>query len=130
MVFWVAKDRCFGSCGVIVSDRVRHLGKPRAALMAIDSHQRVIYVGTFSKVLFPCLRLGYVIAPPALVAGFLAAHLSTDMHAHLIDQAVVAGFIEGHFARHLRRTRALHGERQQELIRRAEPLGEELRLVP
>lgn len=109
----------------------RYLGRPHAALMAIDSHQRVIYVGTFSKVLFPGLRLGYVIAPPDLVDAFLAAHLSTDMHAHVIDQAVVTDFIEqGHFARHLRRTRVLHRERQQELLRLAEPLGEDLRLVP
>ncbi|QJY44484.1 PLP-dependent aminotransferase family protein [Pseudonocardia broussonetiae] len=109
----------------------RYLGRPHAALMAIDSRQRVIYVGTFSKVLFPGLRLGYVIAPPDLVDGFLAAHLSTDMHAHVIDQAVVTDFIEqGHFARHLRRTRVLHRERQQELLRLAEPLGEQLRLVP
>jgi len=90
----------------------RYVGKPHAALMAIDAHQRVIYVGTFSKSLFPGLRLGYVIAPPDLVDGFVAAHLSTDMHAHLIDQAVVADFIDqGHFARHLRRVRVLHLER-------------------
>ncbi|MEU7815674.1 PLP-dependent aminotransferase family protein [Pseudonocardia sp. NPDC049154] len=109
----------------------RYLGRPHAALMAIDSHQRVIYVGTFSKVLFPSLRLGYVIAPPDLVDGFLAAHLSTDMHAHVIDQAVVADFIEqGHFARHLRRMRVLHRERQQQLVRLAEPLSENLRLAP
>ena len=93
----------------------RYVGKPHAALMAIDTQQRVIYVGTFSKVLFPSLRLGYVIAPSDLVDGFLAAHLSTDMHAHLIDQAVVADFIEqGHFARHLRRMRVLHHERQRD----------------
>ena len=95
----------------------RYVGKPHAALMAIDSQQRVIYVGTFSKALFPSLRLGYIIAPRDLVDGFLAAHLSTDMHAHLIDQAVVADFIDqGHFARHLRRMRVLHHERQHELI--------------
>jgi GntR family transcriptional regulator / MocR family aminotransferase len=109
----------------------RYLGKPHAALMAIDSHQRVIYVGTFSKALFPSLRLGYIIAPPDLVDGFVAAHLSTDMHAHLIDQAVVADFIEqGHFARHLRRMRVLHHERQHELLRQTRPLGDELELSP
>jgi GntR family transcriptional regulator / MocR family aminotransferase len=109
----------------------RYVGKPHAALMAIDSHQRVIYVGTFSKTLFPSLRLGYIIAPADLVDGFLAAHLSTDMHAHLIDQAVVADFIDqGHFAHHLRRTRVLHRERQQELIKQAQPLAGELQLIP
>ncbi|MCF7551535.1 PLP-dependent aminotransferase family protein [Pseudonocardia sp. WMMC193] len=109
----------------------RYHGKPHAALMAIDTRQRVIYVGTFSKVLFPALRLGYIIAPPDLVDGFLAAHLSTDMHAHLVDQAVVADFIEqGHLTRHLRRMRVLHRERQVELLRCMEPLGEQIRLEP
>ncbi|WP_345424905.1 PLP-dependent aminotransferase family protein [Pseudonocardia xishanensis] len=109
----------------------RYHGKPHAALMAIDTRRRVIYVGTFSKVLFPGLRLGYIIAPPDLVDGFIAAHLSTDMHAHLVDQAVVADFIEqGHLTRHLRRMRVLHRERQYELIRYAERLGDQLRLEP
>jgi GntR family transcriptional regulator / MocR family aminotransferase len=109
----------------------RYVGKPHAALMAIDSQQRVIYIGTFSKALFPSLRLGYIIAPRDLVDGFLAAHLSTDMHAHLIDQAVVADFIDqGHFARHLRRMRVLHHERQHELIRRAECITDQLELAP
>jgi GntR family transcriptional regulator/MocR family aminotransferase len=109
----------------------RYVGKPHAALMAIDSRQRVIYIGTFSKALFPSLRLGYIIAPGDLVDGFLAAHLSTDMHAHLIDQAVVTDFIDqGHFARHLRRMRVLHHERQHELIRRAECITDQLELAP
>jgi GntR family transcriptional regulator/MocR family aminotransferase len=108
----------------------RYVGKPRAALTAIDNRQRVIYIGTFSKVLFPGLRLGYVIAPPELVDGFVAAHLSTDMHAHVIDQAVVADFIEqGHFVRHLRRMRVLHRERQDELLRLAEPIGDHIELT-
>jgi GntR family transcriptional regulator/MocR family aminotransferase len=99
--------------------------------MAIDSQQRVIYIGTFSKALFPSLRLGYIIAPPDLVDGFLAAHLSTDMHAHLIDQAVVADFLDqGHFARHLRRMRVLHHERQHELIHQAERINDQLELAP
>lgn len=102
----------------------RYVGKPLVALAAIDAHQRVIYVGTFSKVLFPSLRLGYIIAPENIVEGFIAAHLSTDMHAHLIDQAVVADFMEqGHFAKHLRRMRVLHSERQHMLLHEAERNG-------
>lgn len=109
----------------------RYVGKPLAALTAIDSHQRVIYVGTFSKVLFPSLRLGYIIAPASVVDGFIAAHLSTDMHAHLIDQAVVADFMEqGHFAKHLRRMRVLHSERQHMLIDEAEKIGCGMELKP
>jgi GntR family transcriptional regulator/MocR family aminotransferase len=105
--------------------------KPHAALMAIDNRQRVIYIGTFSKVLFPGLRLGYIIAPPELVDGFIAAHLSTDIHAHVVDQAVVADFMQdGHLARHLRRMRVLHHERQHHLLALAEPIAEHLRVAP
>jgi GntR family transcriptional regulator/MocR family aminotransferase len=108
----------------------RYAGKPLVALKAIDPHHRVIYVGTFSKVLFPTLRLGYLIAPEEIVDGFVAAHLSTDIHAHLIDQAVVADFIEqGHLARHLRRMRVLHLERQHMLLREAERIGDHVRLT-
>lgn len=109
----------------------RYVGRPQAALKAIDTHDCVIYVGTFSKVLFPGLRLGYVVAPAGLVEGFTAAHLSCDMHAHLIDQAVVTDFIDlGHFAHHLRRTRVVHYERQQNLVREAERLCDRLELKP
>lgn len=104
-------------------------GRPLAALQAIDQHQRVIYVGTFSKAMFPGLRLGYLIAPAELVDAFTAAHLSTDMHAHLIDQAVLAEFIQdGHLPRHLRRMRVLYRERQQLLIAEAGRLRGRLRI--
>jgi GntR family transcriptional regulator/MocR family aminotransferase len=108
----------------------RYRGRPLVALQAIDKHRRVIYVGTFSKVMFPGLRLGYLIAPADLVDGFAAAHLSTDMHAHLLDQAVLADFmIAGHFTRHLRRMRVLCGKRQQLLVAEATSrLGSHLRI--
>jgi GntR family transcriptional regulator/MocR family aminotransferase len=107
----------------------RYVGKPHAALAAIDRHERVIYVGTFSKALFPGLRLGYLIAPASLVDGFRAAHLSVDMHATLIEQAVVAAFADGgHLVRHLRRLRILHQERQEALINIAAPLHDKLTL--
>lgn len=106
-------------------------GRPLAALQAIDQHERVIYVGTFSKAVFPGLRLGYLIAPAALVDGFTAAHLSTDMHANLLDQAVLTEFIrDGHLLRHLRRMRVLYRERQQMLIRAAQRLQGRLRIEP
>ncbi|PQP17263.1 PLP-dependent aminotransferase family protein [Rhodococcus opacus] len=108
----------------------RYRGRPLVALQAIDQHRRVIYVGTFSKIMFPGLRLGYLIAPTELVDGFAAAHLSTDMHAHLLDQAVLADFMEaGHFTRHLRRMRVLCGKRQQLLVAEAKSrLGSDLRI--
>jgi GntR family transcriptional regulator / MocR family aminotransferase len=103
LIQWAAKNESW-----IVEDdydvEFRYVGKPHAALMAIDAHQRVIYVGTFSKVLFQSMRLGYIISPPDLVDGFVAAHMSMDMHAHLIDQALSQiSSIRGTFARHLRR---------------------------
>ncbi|WP_213575870.1 PLP-dependent aminotransferase family protein [Rhodococcus sp. USK13] len=108
----------------------RYRGRPLVALQAIDKHHRVIYVGTFSKIMFPGLRLGYLIAPTELVDGFAAAHLSTDMHAHLLDQAVLADFMQaGHFTRHLRRMRVLCGNRQQLLVAEAKrQLGNSLRI--
>jgi GntR family transcriptional regulator/MocR family aminotransferase len=98
----------------------RYVGRPLAALQSIDSHGRVIYMGTFSKVLFPSLRLGYLVVPPALVDAFVCAKAATDRHSATIVQAVVADFIaEGHFTRHIRRMRLLYAERQEVLVRAA-----------
>ncbi|HEX2037108.1 MAG TPA: PLP-dependent aminotransferase family protein [Chloroflexota bacterium] len=98
----------------------RYTGRPLAALQGLDRHGRVIYLGTFSKVLFPALRLGYVVAPPDLVAAFVAARALADRHSPSVDQAVLADFIaEGHFVRHLRRMRLLYAERQRALLEAA-----------
>jgi GntR family transcriptional regulator / MocR family aminotransferase len=95
----------------------RYVGRPLTALQGIDEWGCVIYVGTFSKVLFPGLRLGYLVAPPQLVDPFIAAHLATDMHAHVLEQAVLSDFIrDGQFERHLRRMRVLYAERQAILV--------------
>jgi GntR family transcriptional regulator/MocR family aminotransferase len=72
----------------------------------------VIYVGSFSKTLFPGLRLGFVIVPPDLQDRLVAARAAADQHPPALDQQVLADFIvEGHFARHLRRMRARYRER-------------------
>ncbi|AQA02098.1 transcriptional regulator [Mycobacterium sp. MS1601] len=130
LIDWAASN----SAWIVEDDydtEFRYVGKPQAALKAIDTHDRVVYVGTFSKTLFPSLRLGYVIAPANVVDGFTAAHLSSDMHAHLMDQAVVTDFIEqGHFAQHLRRMRVLHLERQHKLIEYAERVSDRMVLTP
>jgi GntR family transcriptional regulator/MocR family aminotransferase len=95
----------------------RYASRPLSALQGIDVDGVVIYTGTFSKVLFPALRLGYLVAPPALVDAFVAARLFSDTHAPIGDQAVLAEFLtEGHFERHVRRMRSLYHERQQLLI--------------
>jgi GntR family transcriptional regulator/MocR family aminotransferase len=98
----------------------RYANKPLAALQGIDNEGRVIYVGSFSKVLFPSLRLGYLVAPLDLVDAFVAMRSRTDLHAPTPEQVVLTDFIaEGHFARHIRRMRALYAERQGILVEAA-----------
>lgn len=95
----------------------RYLGRPLASLQGLDQNGRVIYIGTFSKTIFPSLRLGCMVVPKDLTDTFLAARALIDRHSPSIDQAILADFIEeGHFARHVRRMRALYAERQGLLV--------------
>jgi GntR family transcriptional regulator/MocR family aminotransferase len=97
---------------------LRYEGQPLAALQGLDHSGHVIYLGTFSKVLFPALRLGYVVLPPPLLPAFVQAKGIVDRGAPTLTQAAVADFItEGHFERHLRRLRATYGDRRALLIR-------------
>lgn len=83
----------------------RHDGPPHAALHALDRDGRVLYVGSFSKTLFPALRLGYMVLPPRLREDFIAAKWLADFGSPAIEQAALAQFIgSGAFERHLRRT--------------------------
>ena len=98
----------------------RYAGRPLAALQGIDRHERVIYLGTFSKVFFPSLRLGYLVVPRSLIDPFVRARALCDGHPPTMAQAVLAEFMaQGHFARHLRRMRHLYAERQEVLVRAA-----------
>jgi GntR family transcriptional regulator/MocR family aminotransferase len=95
----------------------RYENLPVAALQGLDRDARVIYIGTFSKVLFPALRVGYMVVPADLVARFAAVRETMDIFAPTLYQAVLADFIaEGHFARHLRRMRQLYRERRDALV--------------
>jgi GntR family transcriptional regulator/MocR family aminotransferase len=90
---------------------------PIAALQGLDRDSRVIYVGTFTKMLFPALRLGYLVLPRDLVAPFLAVRRAIDMFSPTFPQAVLADFIrEGHFDRHIRRMRQCCRERRDALV--------------
>jgi GntR family transcriptional regulator/MocR family aminotransferase len=95
----------------------RYTSKPVPALKSLDRMDRVLYVGSFSKVLFPGLRLGYLVVPTALSGKFqtLCEYLYRDRP--LASQQVVTDFItEGHFYRHIRRMRALYAERRAALV--------------
>jgi GntR family transcriptional regulator/MocR family aminotransferase len=90
----------------------RYSGRPVAALQALDSAGCVIYVGTFTKMLFNALRLGFMVLPERIVEGFAAARTVVDLHPPTLDQAILAEFItEGHFGHHLRRMRQTYAER-------------------
>ncbi|HVA57800.1 MAG TPA: PLP-dependent aminotransferase family protein [Gemmatimonadaceae bacterium] len=100
---------------------LRYTHAPHLALQGLDSDARVIYVGTFSKTLFPALRLGYLVVPRDLTRAFLKARTLSDYLSPTVEQAVVADFLgEGHFARHLQRMRTLYAARQEALVLAAE----------
>ena len=94
----------------------RYDGSPIASLQGLDVNARVIYIGTFSKVLFPSLRIGYVVVPPDLVDRFLVVRRFMEISPPSFLQDVLTEFIgEGHFARHIRRMRILYRERRNSL---------------
>jgi len=95
----------------------RYLGRPMPAMQGLDRHGVVCFCGTFSKVLFPSLRLGYLVVPPDLVDRVAAAKSIISRHAPLIDQAVLCDFIaDGHFGRHIRRMREIYAARRSVLL--------------
>ena len=102
---------------VVVEDdydgEFRFAGWPLDALKTLDHGESVFYVGTFSKSLFPALRLGFVIAPAWARNALVAAKQFTDWNAPLVAQDALAAFIaEGHLARHVRKMRRIYGERR------------------
>lgn len=106
---WIVEDDYDGE--------YRYQGAPLAPLAALDRHGRVLYVGTFSKIAFPGLRLGYLVAPPALVPALLELQRAGIRHLDSATQTVMADFIEqGHFQRHIRRMRRAARSRRDALL--------------
>lgn len=98
----------------------RFEGPPVPALQSLDNHSSVIFIGSFSKTLFPALRVGYVVLPMPLIDPFLGLRYRTDFRNSSFDQAVLCDFIlDGHLARHLRRMRNLYAERLATLMEAA-----------
>jgi GntR family transcriptional regulator/MocR family aminotransferase len=110
---------------------LRHSRVPLPCLHSLDPDGRVIYVGTFSKSMFPALRLGFLVVPRDLQAGFIRARLAADLHPPVFEQRVLAAFIgRGHFERHLRRMQSAYSERLDALQRAIARVGAPLRLRP
>lgn len=95
----------------------RYSGPPLPSLQGLATGVAVIYIGTFSKVMFPSLRIGYIIAPPGLVARVRRAKWLADRQTPVPEQAALADFIsEGHLERHIRRMRRICGKRRDALV--------------
>ncbi|QBE65907.1 MocR-like pyridoxine biosynthesis transcription factor PdxR [Pseudoduganella lutea] len=106
----------------------RYHGRPLPALKSLDADGRVLYTGTFSKVLFPGLRLAYLVVPPSQVEKFDAAADLVPGAGSIMPQAMVTAFMEqGHFSRHLRKMRALYAARRGYLVNAlSQALGDRL----
>ena len=108
-----------------------YYGHPVAALQSLDRSGSVIYVGTFTKMLFNALRLGFMVLPQRLVSSFEAPRSFVDRHPSTLEQAILAEFItEGHFGYHVRKVRQIYGERMSALKAASDKqLGDLLELV-
>ncbi|MET3594107.1 GntR family transcriptional regulator/MocR family aminotransferase [Mesorhizobium shonense] len=121
---WVIEDDFDGE--------YRFQGRPVPAIQSMDRSGRVIYVGTFAKLLFPALRLGFMVLPIELAGRIVNALSTTGQFAPLLLQAALADFItEGHMSRHLKRMRRIYAQRRQlfrEIV--TERLRDEITLSP
>jgi len=117
VIEWARRQRAW----IIEDDydsEFHYAGRPTACVQGLDPHERTIYIGTFTKSLFPGLRIGYMILPPQLVAPMTVARTLLDGHSAPLPQLTLARFIEGgHFGAHVRTMRAVYAERRDVLAR-------------
>lgn len=116
LVAWATQHKAW-----IVEDdydsEYRYAGPVLASLQSLDRSGSVLYIGTLSKILFPGLRLGYLVVPPALVDAFRRGKAAMDRSTAMMPQVVLADFMAaGHFHRHIKRTHALYDERRAVLV--------------
>ena len=126
LVAWAEREQ-----GWVIEDDYdgdfRYAGRPLAALQALDSAGRVIYLGTFNKMMFPGLRLAFMVVPPGLIDATIAAKHTMDAFAAGHTQAALAEFIrEGHLATHLRRLLVEYDRRRRALLAALETVSDEL----
>ena len=115
LIDWAAREEAW----IIEDDydsEFHYSGKPTACLQGLDPHDRTIYIGTFTKSLFPSLRIGYLVLPPQLVRPMTVARTVLDGYATPITQLTLARFIDGgHFGAHVRAMRPVYAERLENL---------------
>lgn len=121
---WVVEDDYDGE--------YRYAGRPLPALKSLDRHDRVLYAGTFSKVMYPGLRLAYLVVPDPLIERFVQIRKTSPAGIPEIGQAVLASFInQGHFTRHIHRMRNLYAQRREATAAGlAQALGKHMYIQP
>jgi len=109
----------------------RYGGRPLASLQGMDTHNRVLYMGTFSKIMFPGLRIGFLVVPEALAGAFGTGMAELYRSGQAFLQATLADFMsEGHFSSHIRKMRVLYAERLQLLLQAIDRnFGEQMRIT-
>lgn len=116
LIEWAARHQAW----IIEDDydsEFHYMGKPTACVQGLDPYERTIYIGTFTKSLFPGLRIGYVVLPPQLVKPMTVARTLLDGHTASIAQLTLARFMEGgHFGAHVRTMRGIYAERLKVLV--------------
>ncbi len=106
---WIIEDEC--------DAEYRYRGRPVGALQSLDNAGCVVYVGTFTKILFNSIRLGFLVVPERLIEPFELGRSYVDRHIPTLDQAILAEFMsEGHFGHHVRRMRQTYAERMEVLL--------------